>query len=126
MAFETKTKSAVLDHEAFLAAVESPDRRAEAARLLNLFGRVTGWEPRLWGQSMVGFGRYDYRYDSGHGGTVLATGFSQRKAEISVHILPGYTDFGPILARFWPGLGRTGTQSRVSTSGVCQRWTRRF
>lgn len=98
---ELKTKSAPLSREAWLAGVE-PARREEAERLLALFGEVTGWEPRLWGPSMVGFGRYVYRYDSGHGGESLATGFSPRKAELSIYILPGYGDFGHILARLGP------------------------
>jgi Domain of unknown function (DU1801) len=55
---------------------------------------------------MVGFGRYEYRYDSGHGGDSLATGFSPRKAELSVYIMPGYADFSGILARLGPH--RTG------------------
>lgn len=101
MANELKTKSAPLDRMAFLARVDE-NRRAEADQLLDLFGRVTGWEARLWGASMVGFGRYAYRYESGHGGESLATGFSPRKAELSVYILPGYADFGPILSRLGP------------------------
>lgn len=101
MPYEQKTKSAPLDRDAWLAGVD-PARREDAAGLLNLFARVTGWEPRLWGPSMVGFGRYVYRYDSGHGGESLATGFSPRKAELSVYILPGYADFGPILNRLGP------------------------
>ncbi len=101
MATEAKTKSAPLDRDVWLAGVD-PGRRAEAERLLAVFGEVTGWEPRLWGPSMVGFGRYVYRYDSGHGGESLATGFSPRKAELSVYILPGYADFGAILNRLGP------------------------
>lgn len=101
MAYDAKTKSAALDREVWLAGVEDK-RREEAARLLAIFGAVTGWEPRLWGPSMVGFGRYEYRYDSGHGGESLATGFSPRKAELSVYILPGYADFGGILSRLGP------------------------
>jgi hypothetical protein len=102
MAVEQKTKPSALDRAAFLLGVESPERKAEAARLLDLFGRVTGWEPRLWGASMAGFGRYEYRYDSGHGGEAMVTGFSPRKAELSVYVLAGYDDFGPILARLGP------------------------
>lgn len=98
---ELKTKSVPLDRETWLAGVE-PARREEAGRLLALFGEVTGWEPRLWGPSMVGFGRYVYRYDSGHGGESLATGFSPRKAELSIYLMPGGGDFGPILARLGP------------------------
>lgn len=105
MAKEAKTKSAPFDREAWLAGVD-PARRAEAERLLTIFGEVTGWEPRLWGPSMVGFGRYAYRYDSGHGGESLATGFSPRKAELSIYILPGYSDFGHFLQRLGPH--RTG------------------
>ena len=101
MAYEAKTKSAALDREVWLAGVED-QRRVEAGKLLSLFGEVTGWEPRLWGPSIVGFGRYEYRYDSGHGGESLATGFSPRKAELSVYILPGYAGFGGILARLGP------------------------
>jgi hypothetical protein len=98
---EAKTQSAALDREVWLAGVE-PARRAEAGRLLAIFAEATGWEPRLWGPSMVGFGRYVYRYDSGHGGESLASGFSPRKAELSVYILPGYADFGSILSRLGP------------------------
>lgn len=101
MTREAKTKSAELDVSAWLAGVEAT-RRDEAQSLLALFSGVTGWEPRLWGPSIVGFGRYEYRYDSGHSGESLATGFSPRKAEISVYVLPGYADFGPILSRLGP------------------------
>lgn len=101
MAGEQKTRSAPLEQEAWLAGVEE-NRRDEAQRLLTLFAQVTGWEPRLWGASIVGFGRYEYRYASGQSGESLATGFSPRKAELSIYIMPGYADFGSILARLGP------------------------
>ena len=101
MAAEAKTTSAALDRAAWLEAVD-PARRAEAARLLDLFAGATGWEPRLWGASMVGFGRYSYRYDSGHGGESLAVGFSPRKAEISLYGLALGPDAEPMLARLGP------------------------
>lgn len=101
MAYDAKTQSAALDREVWLAGVEAA-RRDEADRLLALFAEATGWEPRLWGPSMVGFGRYEYRYDSGHSGESMATGFSPRKAELSIYILPGYAEFGTILARLGP------------------------
>lgn len=78
-----------------------PARQAEAERLLAIFGEETGWEPRLWGPSMVGFGRYAYRYDSGHSGRASRPG-SPRKAELSIYILPGGGSFGQILARLGP------------------------
>ena len=99
MGKEQKTKSAVLDREAWLAGVEEA-RRGEAERLMAIFAEETGWEPRLWGPSMVGFGRYEYRYDSGHGGDSLVVGFSPRKAELSLYGLLGADD--ALLARLGP------------------------
>jgi hypothetical protein len=82
-----------------LAAVEHPVRRADAARLDTLFREVTGWQPRMWGGSIVGYGEYHYRYDSGREGDFLATGFSPRKAALSIYVMPGYRDYGEILSR---------------------------
>lgn len=88
--------------EAFLDAVV-PARRREDARVLDaLFRRVTGWQPVLWGTSMLGYGRYAYTYASGHSGQSLATGFAPRKANMVVYIMPGYADFGEILSHLGP------------------------
>ena len=87
------------DVEAYLAGVEPERRKAEAATLDAMFREVTGFAPKLWNGAMLGYGCYDYTYASGRSGTWLATGFAPRKAKLSVYIMPGYTDFGPILAR---------------------------
>ena len=87
---------------AFLDAVEPERRRAEGWALEALFRAATGWEPAMWGPSIVGYGAYDYRYESGRTGTFLATGFSPRKAKISVYVMPGYAEFGDMLARLGP------------------------
>lgn len=87
---------------AFLDAVAPAARQAETRRLCALFSDVTGYPPRLWGTSIIGFGRYAYRYPSGHAGEAAATGFSPRRAEISVYIMPGYQDYAPILSRLGP------------------------
>ena len=91
---------------AFLDAVGHPTRRADAQALDTLFREVTGWQPRLWNSSILGYGRYSYRYDSGRAGEFLATGFSPRKANISLYIMPGYQGHGAILDRL--GKHRTG------------------
>ncbi len=83
----------------FLAGVEPRRRAEEGARLDRLFRKVTGFEPRMWGGSIVGYGRYHYVYDSGREGDFLATGFSPRKAALSIYIMPGYGDFADILGR---------------------------
>lgn len=101
MAYQAKTKTAPLDAATWLEGLD-PSRRAEAGHLLALFQRATGWEPRLWGPSIAGFGRHVYRYDSGHGGEAAATGFSPRKAEIVLYIPSGCQDHGAILSRLGP------------------------
>ncbi|MBY6167017.1 DUF1801 domain-containing protein [Pseudooceanicola nitratireducens] len=86
----------------FLAGVEPPRRRAQGEVLLQLFDRVTGWKARMWGASIIGYGRYDYTYASGRTGSWLATGFSPRKAALSIYIMPGYQDYSEILSRLGP------------------------
>ena len=95
---ENKTQPTDVDPAAFIAAVEHPTRRADAEVLLELMGRVTGCPPRMWGPAIVGFGRYHYRYDSGREGDFLMTGFSPRKANLVVYLMPGYDDLGDELA----------------------------
>ncbi|SMH50201.1 DUF1801 domain-containing protein [Maritimibacter sp. HL-12] len=95
---ENKTQPTDEEVAAFLATVEHPTRRADALSLDTLFREVTGWRPRMWGPSIVGYGSYRYTYDSGRSGEMCATGFSPRKANLSIYIMPGYADFGDILA----------------------------
>jgi hypothetical protein len=96
---ETKTRPTDVSVADFLAAVEPADKRADALALDALFQKITGFTPRMWGPTMVGYGRYEYVYASGHGGTSMAAGFSPRKAEHSIYILPGYLDMSDQLAR---------------------------
>jgi hypothetical protein len=102
MAKEARTRPQDTGIDAFLDAVSPPQRQDEARRLHALFAGVTGFPARVWGGSMVGYGRYAYRYDSGHAGESLATGFAPRKAELVVYILPGYADFAALLADLGP------------------------
>jgi len=83
----------------FIAKVDHPTRRADAHILNELFQDVTGWQPRMWGPSIIGYGSYDYTYKSGRTGTHLATGFSPRKANMVMYIMPGYLELGDMLAR---------------------------
>ena len=96
---ENGTQASDADVAAFLAGVEPARRREDGLRLDALFRRATGWRPAMWGPSIVGYGRYHYRYDSGREGEFLATGFSPRKASLVIYVMPGYGDFGDILDR---------------------------
>lgn len=96
---DNKTQATQASVSDFLNAVEHPTRRADGLVLDELFQRASGFTPRMWGPSIVGYGRYDYTYKSGRKGSFLATGFSPRKANLSIHIMPGYADYGPMLDR---------------------------
>jgi len=96
---ENTTKPTTSSPADFVAAVEHPVRRSDAETLLALMRRVTGWEPRMWGSSIIGFGEYHYRYESGREGDFMRTGFSPRKANLVLYIMPGYADYSGKLAR---------------------------
>ncbi len=96
---ENKTKPTDATVEDFLAGVEPEKKREEARVLDQLFRKVTGWQPVMWGPAIIGYGSYHYKYASGREGDMCATGFSPRKAQHSVYILPGYADFGDYLDR---------------------------
>ena len=101
-----KTQPTDASVEAFLDTVEDPGRRADCAALVRLMREVTGHEPRMWGASMVGFGSYHYRYESGREGDFFLAGFSPRKRDLSVYVMAGLERFPELLARL--GKHRTG------------------
>ena len=96
---EAKTKPTEISPVEFISAVEHPTRRADAVTLDTLFRKITGWEPVMWGPTLIGYGSYHYVYDSGREGDALATGFSPRKANQVLYIMPGYLEMGDLLAR---------------------------
>lgn len=108
---ELKTKPGAISVAAFITAVEPPAKREDAAVLDAIFRKVTGQGPQMWGPSIVGYGSYTYRYDSGHSGEMCRVGFSPRKAKHSLYVLPACTDraahdkAGEILSR----LGKHGS-----------------
>lgn len=102
MADQPKTVPTDADVRAFVGAVEHPVRRRDAERLLALYGRVTGEEPRMWGPSIVGYGRYHYRYASGREGDASAAGFSPRRSSTTVYLADGFDAHADLLARLGP------------------------
>lgn len=87
---ESKTKPTRIDPKSFIAAIEDDGRRQDAITLLRWFGRLTGLKPVMWGPSMIGFGSYHYKYESGREGDSFITGFAPRKQEIVVYVTAGY------------------------------------
>lgn len=96
---QNKTTVTNVDPADFVAAVEHKTRREDAVQLLDFFARVTGMTAKMWGPTLIGYGQYHYRYESGREGDMLITGFSPRKANLVFYIMPGYQDLSDKLDR---------------------------
>ena len=103
---ELKTKATEVSVDEFLDAIEDPVRRADGKAVRALMTRITGEVPRMWGPTIIGFGSYQYRYDSGHEGVMCRIGFSPRKAELVLYVLGGGAEEAALLGRL--GKHRTG------------------
>jgi hypothetical protein len=106
--YELKTKATDVSIQNYLQGITSDERRADCERLIDLMSHITGSPPVMWGPSIVGFGRYHYKYDSGHEGDMCVVGFASRKAELVVYLMAGYDEPATkaLLARL--GKVRTG------------------
>lgn len=87
--YELKTKQNDNDVLEFIDNVGSKTKREDAYKLLDLFSETTGYEAKMWGPSIIGFGSYHYKYESGHEGDAPLVGFSPRKAKISIYLDAG-------------------------------------
>ena len=83
--YKAKTRVTTLSVNDFIASIENDTRQADARVLAKVFREVTGWKPRMWGPTIIGFGAYHYKYESGHSGSICATGFSPRKASLVIY-----------------------------------------
>jgi hypothetical protein len=89
---ELKTKATEVGVADFIAAQGDARRREEAAVIDAMHRRVTGLEPKMWGPSIIGYGSYNYKYDSGREGTMCRGGFSPRKAAMTLYLMGNYCD----------------------------------
>ena len=85
---ELKTKETKVSVDQFLQKIEDESVRDDCYVISKLMERLTGAGPKMWGPSIVGFGRYHYKYDSGHEGDMCITGFSPRKPNITLYVTP--------------------------------------
>src|SRR5262252_9380266 len=99
---ENKTRPTRLSVAAFIDAIDDAGRRADAKTLVKLMQGVTGERPTLWGPSIVGFGSYHYRYESGREGDAPSVSFSPRKSATVVYINGGFKNLGAQLAKLGP------------------------
>lgn len=96
---ENKTKATRASVEGYIAAIGDEARRTDCRALLKLMSDATKEKPTMWGTSIVGFGSYHYRYDSGREGDMCIVGFSSRKGDISLYLTAGFEGRDALLAR---------------------------
>lgn len=99
---ENKTARSDADPLEFIAGLDNPQRQEESRELLELFKQRTGEEPVMWGASIVGFGSYDYEYASGRSGSWMRVGFSPRKQQMTIYVMPGFERYEGLLASLGP------------------------
>src|SRR5450631_4518988 len=96
---ENKTKPTKLSVAAFIAALTDPARREDAKALIKLMQNAARKKPQMWGPSIIGFGSYHYRYDSGREGDMPLVAFSPRKAATVLYNLTGFPASDALLAK---------------------------
>jgi hypothetical protein len=87
---ELKTKATKASVKEFLNQVPEKDRREDCFAIAKLMEEITGEKPKMWGPSIIGFGAYRYKYASGREGDWPVTGFSPRKNDLTLYIMPGF------------------------------------
>lgn len=96
---ENKTRVTEASVESYLSAIADEARRKDCEALARLMTQATKYPPRMWGTSIVGFGSYHYRYESGREGDACLTGFSSRKGDISVYLMGSAEGQGELLSK---------------------------
>jgi hypothetical protein len=104
MALKTQQHSASVT--AFLNTIDDEQRRTDCLTVADIMKRATKTEPRMWGSSIVGFGSYHYRYESGREGDWFVAGFSPRKQDLTLYIVPGVERYPALLKKL--GKYKTG------------------
>jgi hypothetical protein len=103
---EIKTKVNNKSVVKFLKSINDEHQRQDCFTVLELMKKVTKLKPKMWGSSIVGFGKYHYKYESGHQGDCFVTGFSPRKQNITIYLMTGFDKYGESLKKL--GKYKTG------------------
>jgi len=96
---ENKTKATDASVEDYISAIEDETRRKDCEALVRLMTKATKQQPKMWGTSIVGFGRYHYKYESGREGDSCLTGFSSRKGDISIYLVADFPGQDQLLSK---------------------------
>jgi len=89
---QNKTKATELNVDDYINSISDNQKRVDSKELLKLFTKITKHEPIMWGTSIIGFGQYHYKYDSGRVGDTLRSGFSARKNALTLYCTAGFSE----------------------------------
>ncbi len=103
---ENKTKPTDISVSEFLDGVENVQRREDTLEIVEMMTQITGHVPQMWGASLIGFGKYQYQYRSGHKGEFPLVSVSPRARNVTVYIMPGFDQFESLMNRL--GKYKTG------------------
>lgn len=103
---ELKTKENDQSVDAFLNSIEDEKKREDCFTVLKIMKQITKKEPKMWGNSIVGFGNYHYKYETGREGDYFLTGFSPRKQNLTLYIMAGFSQYEELMQKL--GKYKTG------------------
>ena len=103
---ENKTQATVAHVEDFVTGIADENQRADARSLIAMMTRLSGEPATMWGPSIIGFGRYRYRYNSGREGEMCRIGFSPRKGQTVLYLIDGFKGHAELMAKL--GKHKTG------------------
>jgi hypothetical protein len=95
--YKNKTTQTNASVAKFIASIKDPQQKADAKVLLKLLQQASRQKPVMWGPSIVGFGKYHYKYASGHEGDSALTGFSPRKQAMTIYVVPGFQNYAVLM-----------------------------
>ena len=103
---ENKTKATEMSVQGYLSNIEDESRREDCEALTKLMSKATKQQPKMWGTSIVGFGSYHYKYESGREGDACLVGFSSRKGDITLYLVADILGDDELLSKL--GKHKTG------------------
>lgn len=96
---ELKTKPQKIDVKTLINKIDSAETKQDCLKLIELMSKITGEQAVLWGTSMIGFGSYHYKYESGREGDYFQVGFSPRKTNITIYVMCGFSDKSKLMEK---------------------------
>lgn len=103
---KNKTTENDLDVSEFINKISDTPKRIDSQEVLDLMQKLTGENPKMWGSSIIGFGKYHYKYESGREGDFMKIGFAPRKNNLAFYIMPGVEKYDHLLQKL--GKYKTG------------------